>query len=1012
MNARNLILVALIVLVGGGAAFLFLGEDDSPGPVAPGANSRRDDPSEEPSRGATRSADGVARTDVALDPSDPQAAALARDLEGLADREAMALTGRVVDTAGAPVVGAEVALRTRIDPRRFFENGGARGFDPGNFDLRGGRGGRGGGQDFRDLFRGAVAADPVVTDGQGRFRFDAKAYRSGTLELTVDHDRFAPASVRRDWEDDEKDVELEPIVLNAGVRVTGNVVDANGNSVVGAAVTLASANGGFGGFGGGRGGRGGRGGSPFGGDDSLLELVDSAETDATGHFVIDHVPAGQIRVRAEMAGHLPSESDRKDGEDGATLDVGVIELGPGAVLRGVVVDAYGNPIEGAEVVATVSRDAAFSELRELPEEIQQELRRAMGRFMGARQETETDADGRFELDMVPDRAVRLEVDHPDYISRVEEPVEPLSTPNVQLTLAETLGLSGRIVDAATGAPVETFGIRARQVRDFGGFGGLGGRQQRGGPGGQDDPQRAAEFEARIAEFQADQEREQAKVQQLVGGSGLIPGRTPDPEGHTGGRFDVDGLQPGTYVLDIDAPGYVKIAAGRYELSADAASPADLTIQLERGTTVTGMVVDADNGVAIANARVSLEVPREQDGSVTNDIRNGMRAMFGGRGGRGGGGMSLQAVRTDRDGRFEFAPTRPGNYALSVEAEGFPGIEGRAFPVPGNTPTHDVRITMDNGARVFGNVLGLEEGQRARVVFTQVDGSERRTADVDVESSSYEIEGLLAGGYRVRVEMRGGDGGDFRARIGQALAERMDDQPDLFVPASGEIRYDVGAEGSELGKIEGRVFRNGNPGTGLEVRLAAVEDPNDDPARRLLGRMSRMLSARVDEQGNFELSSVPPGQYFIEVYAGGGGGGRGGRGGGPQLRFGGGNGAALIRQPISVMAGQTVPQVLSVDTGAVALRFVDTEGKPVGRARVELVRADESAGVEPAQWRDLPSHYSTGLRNGALEIETAPVGTWKYSMQVGGGQPVLGEILVTPGVTTEAEVQVPATQGGN
>ncbi|HKF50614.1 MAG TPA: carboxypeptidase regulatory-like domain-containing protein [Terracidiphilus sp.] len=125
----------------------------------------------------------------------------------------------------------------------------------------------------------------------------------------------------------------------AGYRIAGRVV----NSVTGEAVPGATL-------------------SAF--DEEGNQVFASAIADQEGRFSIDHVPAGKYPLSASKRGYLTGYYDQHgdfnsavvtgEGQDTANL---VFQFTPSGVLRGVITDDGGDPVEGATVMLFKRSDA-------------------------------------------------------------------------------------------------------------------------------------------------------------------------------------------------------------------------------------------------------------------------------------------------------------------------------------------------------------------------------------------------------------------------------------------------------------------------------------------------------------------------------------------------------------------------------------------------------------------------------------------------------------------------------
>jgi hypothetical protein len=113
-----------------------------------------------------------------------------------------------------------------------------------------------------------------------------------------------------------------------------------------------------------------------------------------------------------------------------------------------------------------------------------------------------------------------------------------------------------------------------------------------------------------------------------------------------GRFEVRGLASDTYAVTATAHGYASSTEDGVVVGSTGAPP-DITIALRRGGAVAGVVTSSERGAPIAGARVSLE------------------------GRLGGGGTSavplLRDATSDASGRFEITGVPPGEQSLFVAA---------------------------------------------------------------------------------------------------------------------------------------------------------------------------------------------------------------------------------------------------------------------------------------------------------------------------------------------------------
>lgn len=905
----------------------------------------------------------------------------------------LTVSGRVMSTKGGPVANAIVSVlqRASFDFGQIFRGGG--------LEL--------GGEELRQRFQRQPLTKSVRTKQDGTFVLHGRSFDTVEISVAAVHSQLAPTVVNRTWAAAEGALMVGDIVLDEGLTVRGVVLDDGGRPVPGAEVRYSEDGGGFGG---GRGGFGGRG---RGGRDSVLaDLVAPVKTDVNGGFAMGPLPRTDFRLAADAARHVENRTGRIEPTDLGGVPDQTITLTRAAKLAGVVRDAGGNPVAGAEVVATRTRADRSEGGRDNGGGDNGGADnggpggrggRRGGRGGGggnSENTTKTDAKGEFELTELEPGVLRLEVDHDDYLGAELDPVDPRTTPWIEIGLETALSAYGVVVDAHTGQPVDQYGIEARRARgiDDGGRGGFG-RGGRGGRGGGNDETAQAERQAR-----------EAFVKQRVGGSGETPGRTPKPTRHADGAFEIGKLDPGDYVFDIDAPGYVKVAAGTVTLATGKTGP--LTFRVERGVSLTGRVTDRD-GDPVAAADVQLHVPEPpQTGGGGNGANRGGRAGGGnrggggGRGGFGGGGFRRPLARasTDVQGRFELPPLLSGAFTLRVTAQGMMDYEDGNFVLQ---PQQNMVVKMVAGGVVHGAVLGYQPGDGGRVTLTHTDG-ERHNGTVDSRTGEYAIEGLPPGGYFASVSVGNNENG--RRRMMAQMLSQPERQPDVFVGEGATVRFDLRSDDADLGVVKGEVWKNGAPAEGVQVRLARAEQAGAQSEvegfRR--GMERRLLSARVRADGGFEIASVPPGAYMLEVTAGGGGGG--GRGGGRGGR-GGGGGGALHSQPVQVQAGGTAVVRAQISTSEVEFVIEAPAEQGGGRLRIAMVSAVDAGDKPPDEWRGLESVQNFTVRDGTTGKQEIAPGTYRYAVTGRGVETLQGLVQVVAGSPTSLRLSVKAGESG-
>lgn len=157
-----------------------------------------------------------------------------------------------------------------------------------------------------------------------------------------------------------------------------------------------------------------------------------ATTDGDGRFVLGDVPPGRLSIAIRADGLAPLRRGAVEVPEHREHDLGTFPLELGVILGGRVTGARGEGIEGAGVLAAVSREGGFSRV-ELP-----------GRGIPV---ATTDAEGRFEVTSLAPGGWHLLFDHPAHrvaeLTGVTEP-EGASDRALRVQLDPGLTIEGRV----------------------------------------------------------------------------------------------------------------------------------------------------------------------------------------------------------------------------------------------------------------------------------------------------------------------------------------------------------------------------------------------------------------------------------------------------------------------------------------------------------------------------------------------------------------------------------------
>ena len=370
------------------------------------------------------------------------------------------------------------------------------------------------------VFRPPGERSRAMTDDDGRFRL-GRLGPDRTALLCTRFEGYAPAWIP--WRARDANGPLE-IVLERGGTLEGRVTEWNGTPVRGADVSS--------------------------GAGPLAWGQPRTRTDAQGRFRLEGVPPGSPRIWASRPGYAAADVSVRLEPGGRLADVD-LTLARGGSVAGVVLDADGAPLPGAQIVPGPLPDSSG--------------------FVGSM--TRSDEAGRFRLDGLREPRFVLTVFAPG-CTKLERTVATGET-DLVLQPARAGGLAGRVVDARTGEPVESFTVR----------------------------------------FEMLPPEERGEVPFLITGTAWYDHGVAFTGTDGVWTSGSDALEIGAVTaIVIEAPGYAEARVERAVVTGEP-DPEELRIELFSGTEVTGAVLDGRTGAPLVGARVRRVVPAGGDGEA-------------------------------------------------------------------------------------------------------------------------------------------------------------------------------------------------------------------------------------------------------------------------------------------------------------------------------------------------------------------------------------------------------------
>ena len=610
------------------------------------------------------------------------------------------------------------------------------------------------------------------------------------------------------------------------------------------------------------------------------------ETDAEGRFAFEEVPDGKYFVVLDETGYRAVKSAKLELRAGREVDDVVLVADPGLTVAGTVIDADDKPV--AEAIVWGRRPRSLMDFSAAFDD-------------GGNTRGRTDAEGRFQLAGFEAGKVELTVRAPGFIASEQEVQAGAS--DVTIELRPSCSLSGIVVSTADGEPVHDF--RAGLALAGGIF----------------DPSDPLGIEKRMRSATGSQAFRQRED----------------------GTFTLEGLEPGTYDLTVQAQGYGDTTVAGLEIGAEGRK--GQVVMLPPEAVVTGQVVTARTGQPIEGAEVA---PR---------AGSGIEQIFEGMMGQG------PRASTDGEGRFRIGGLDSQPVSLNVRHPAFREHTAEALVLQPGERRDLGRIALSDGGRIFGRVL--DQGGRGVpsvvVLLTNSTGTMVKRDSTD-PAGRYEIRGLPPGTFNV---MRA----DFTMEFGED-ASPMDFLKDLVMQA-------VTLAEDEEREVDLRVATGG--GTRVHGTVRAAGGPVEGAMVSLLpdrGGYDRMGMAMTDKHGAYEMEDVKPGRYTLQVVMLDGGMTAGSQpsspvverldvGGGPELR-------RDIQLPGGVLNGRVESAV---------------DGKAIAGVRLILQRTDEgrlSEGLYSRLEGRVGESYSDA--EGGFTFRYLPAGTYAITA---GGRNVVG-----------------------
>ena len=648
-----------------------------------------------------------------------------------------------------------------------------------------------------------------------------------------------PSRAAADWSSPDEVVEQAAVATG---EIVARVVDVHGAPLAGAQVTALT--------------RSGR--------------IGPATSDQDGALRLD-VPVADGRERDSVhfaAAGYASQARTVVVERGGSTHAGTIELAPGGVVSGRVVDPSGDPVPGARVT--------IGEV-DLPRRRLEALR--LEHPPGGPPECATDAHGEFRLRGVPIGHVRLwargEGMLPGFTPPVEvrEGQESFGVEVVLRELADGHLIRGLVLDPL-GAPIRFADLDYRHSSKRGGRS-ISGDERAGedgrfefvlfrderlwitarDPEGRYGPGSASGVEAgeldlvlqlveaqRIALVVLDPDG--GAVEHfgfdVLSADEELTHQSADSGARQGGRADFR-LPSGAFRVRVTAPGY---AVGEVGPLAPGAVAGEVEVRLVSVPGIRGVVL-AD-GEPVPGALVKLQEMVGEDRSI---VQNGFPVRVR--------HEVLDEARTDEQGRFLITARAAGDYLLRAEHSRLAPADEGPVRVGRDLKGPEVRIRMSSGGAIEGRVFLADGSDPAGSIvgISRGDGygKTRRVG----EDGRYLFERLTPGSWTVELRDEEILEGYMSITSGTGRGAKPFDETaqDCEVFAGQTTYHDLRLAPEESWPFEGRLTVNGEPAEAWTATLTPLGS----------ALFQEGPTAVMDADGRFVVNTPGPGAHRLVLH---------------------------------------------------------------------------------------------------------------------------------------------------
>ena len=389
------------------------------------------------------------------------------------------------------------------------------------------------------------------------------------------------------------------------------------------------------------------------------------------------------------------------------------------------------------------------------------------------------------------------------------------------------------------------------------------------------------------------------------------------------------------------------------MTVAAADTPGIGIVLQRGATISGSVVNDEDGQGITGAYVHL------CSTAAHDYYDGDCYY-------------VSSVAAGPDGSFQFASVQPGEYRLraytSSGSDWLPGWygggSGSTLTVAEASDTPDVDLVLTRGARVSGTITGAgATGQPsvpvpdARVTLYRASYDYAIASDSTDASGGYTFSQLEAGTYHVAVQP---------ASASPWMSEWIQDAATRagateIVVTAGQALTGQDVELARGGTVEGTVTGGGEPVPYVTVGIydAATGD--------------RTMSVATGTDGSYRVGGLDTGEYLVRFNPSD-------RSGNWLREWNADRRTKLTADPIPVQVGQVSTVDAQLSAGAEIRGTVVGGDVGLDDVSIGVYRAEDGTYVGGSSTNASGEYVVSGLPSGTYTVSATPYGDGDYAAQ--------------------------------